>query len=119
MITITKLDNEYILRDDSDNEIYRTDRITFMCDMITVKRELGNPGNPVISNIVVYKNNDSIGVKIDLDEFVKQLGEEFGTAYMTYTKGQVKSKLKLAVDKIISGAKDETRRVAHLINPGT
>ena len=119
MITIKKLDNEYILLDDNDKEIMRTEKIDLQYDMITVKRELGNPGNPIVSNVIVFKDETSAGIKIELNEFRKQLAEEFGSAYTTYTKGQVKTKLKLAIDKIISDAKTETRRIAHLIQPGT
>ena len=118
MIKIKKIENEYVFTDVDDVEIARTDKLLFRCDMISVSRELGNPAFPVDTSVIIYKNDGTVGVNIELDDFRRQLANELGYVYTTFTKTQMQNKLRIAFEKVIEKAKGETAKIAYKVPPG-
>jgi hypothetical protein len=74
--------------------------------VVVVSRFWNNP------NILVWVNNESIGMGMKLDDFLVALSEEIGNPAFLLTKAQMLQKMRSVTPTIESEMKDATIKVA-------
>lgn len=72
---------------------------------VIIKREWAD------AQISITVTSTGIGISIPMDEFMVACGIEMGNPLLLMTNAQLVAKLKAAAERVIDGAKDETKRV--------
>ena len=72
---------------------------------ITVSRKWSHP------TIEAYLHSDSVGARMNLDDFVTSLAGAIGNPAMIVTKAQLLAKMREAADKVSAEMKDATKFV--------
>lgn len=73
--------------------------------VVTVSRKWDNP------SIETTVTNDEISLSMHIDDFAEALTQELGPIALILTKGQFKKQLDAAIIRVISGIKQESKKV--------
>jgi len=73
--------------------------------VITVSRKWNNP------RIETTINDEGISLSMSLEDFAEALLAEIGSVAFTVTKGQFKDKVRAAIERVITGIKEESAKV--------
>ena len=74
--------------------------------VVTVSRKWNEP------NIIVWVNNEGIGMGMKMDDYLVALSEEVGSPTFLLTKAQMLQKMREASPKVEAEMKDATLKVA-------